>query len=580
MAALTWVQARGEVDPPTDGDDDGARMLGSDPAPADRSGIHLRRLLIELDAGCIAASWISAFWIGSIGHPLVGPAWWFVLATVVLTAAGVGLIALAHLYRSRVSSDSSVTIERLALVAVALAGGAWAFERAVASHPSVRVPLLGGVLVLVTLVLTRSCFDAWVTLLRRSGALSRPVVLVGTITEVKELNELLLGHPEIGYRAVGHTSDGPTTDPDLADLPWLGPISRCAQGVRASHATGAIIAANGISSAELNAIVRDLHRIEAHVHISSGIFRIGHQRVRQLPLAHEPFFYLEPAGFPVVELAAKRLIDIVGASVVLLLTAPITLTAAALIRLLDGKPVLFRQVRVGQHGQPVVIRKLRTMTVGAEAKVDSLRALNTRSGPLFKIDEDPRVTRLGRWLRASSIDELPQLLNVLEGSLSLVGPRPALAAEVAQFDDELQERQLIRPGVTGLWQVDARHNMSFYAYRHLDLFYLENWRLALDIAILVATARSLVSDAFAATGRIRDRHRPRPTADDTADGVASDDAIAGHVRIDGVTAGASAPAEPLPREVDQRLAGEPSGIVEPKRAGEPRLAGESRVGAR
>jgi exopolysaccharide biosynthesis polyprenyl glycosylphosphotransferase len=503
MAALTRLPGANEV---ATGSADRPTTVRAPKAKA-ASGIDLRRRLIELDATCIAVAWAAAWWLAAPRQGALGP---LVVAAeiVLLVGVGIGLIALLGLYRSRVNSDRSVALERLALVAIALAGIAWAIERVAVAHPSVRTPVLGGVLTFVFLALTRSWFEARITLLRRNGALSRAVVLVGSNNEVTELRELLLGHPEIGYRAVGYLSDGPSMAPELLDLPWLGPTTRCAQGVLATHATGALIAANGVSSPELNAVVRDLHRIGAHVHISSGLFRIGHRRVRQLPLAHEPFFYLEAPKLRRVELAAKRTLDVVGASVVLVLTAPLTLTAAALIRIFDGKPVLFRQVRVGQHGEEIVIRKLRTMTNGAEAATESLRALNTRTGPLFKIDDDPRVTRIGRWLRASSIDELPQLLDVLDGRLSLVGPRPALPEEVAEFDEELLERQLIRPGVTGLWQVEARHNMSFYAYRHLDLFYLENWRLSLDIAILLATAHSLVTDVTAAVGRARERRRP------------------------------------------------------------------------
>jgi lipopolysaccharide/colanic/teichoic acid biosynthesis glycosyltransferase len=235
-------------------------------------------------------------------------------------------------------------------------------------------------------------------------------------------------------------------------------------------------------------------------------------------LAHEPFFYLEPPALRQAELAVKRAVDIVGASLVLVVTSPVMAVAALLIKLSDGGPVMFKQPRVGQYGDEVVVHKLRTMTCDAEAQLDGLRAHNDRTGPLFKMTDDPRVTRVGRWLRASSIDELPQLYDVLTGRLSLVGPRPALAAEVENFDDELMERQRIRPGVTGLWQVEARHNSSFYAYRHLDLFYLENWSLGLDAAIIAATVESLASDLYASVGRIRDRrHQPAEPDEGTLD---------------------------------------------------------------
>ena len=140
------------------------------------------------------------------------------------------------------------------------------------------------------------------------------------------------------------------------------------------------------------------------------------------------------------------------------------------------------------------ILKLRSMCVDAEARLGALRAeQNDRTGPLFKLDEDPRVTRVGRFIRAFSLDELPQLLNVLRGEMSLVGPRPALPSEVAAFPADLHARHVVRPGITGLWQVEARDNPSFGAYRRLDLFYVDNWSLSLDFVVLLGTIEQLVA---------------------------------------------------------------------------------------
>jgi lipopolysaccharide/colanic/teichoic acid biosynthesis glycosyltransferase len=147
---------------------------------------------------------------------------------------------------------------------------------------------------------------------------------------------------------------------------------------------------------------------------------------------------------------------------------------------------------VGLGGHHFSVIKFRTMVVGAERQLDSLQGNNHRDGPLFKMVGDPRVTRLGRLLRASSLDELPQLLNVLRGHMSLVGPRPALPAEVAQFSDRLRMREQVRPGITGLWQVEARDNPSFDAYQRLDLFYTDNWSLTLDLLILLGTIEQTV----------------------------------------------------------------------------------------
>ena len=157
------------------------------------------------------------------------------------------------------------------------------------------------------------------------------------------------------------------------------------------------------------------------------------------------------------------------------------------IKVHDRGPVIFSQERVGRNGVPFRILKLRTMVTDAEQRLVDLRERNERSGPLFKLDHDPRVTPIGRLLRLTSLDELPQLWNVLRGEMSLVGPRPALPVEVASFDDELLERSRVLPGITGLWQVEARDNPSFDSYRRLDLFYVENWSITLDLVILLST---------------------------------------------------------------------------------------------
>jgi lipopolysaccharide/colanic/teichoic acid biosynthesis glycosyltransferase len=190
--------------------------------------------------------------------------------------------------------------------------------------------------------------------------------------------------------------------------------------------------------------------------------------------------------------AAKRAIDIVTAAVLLPLAAPVLLVAAIGIRLEDGGPVFYRHRVIGRYGVQTDVLKLRTMVPNAAQMLDDIAEMNEREGgPLFKASNDPRVTRIGRILRATSIDEFPHLWDVLAGRMSLVGPRFAFPKEAAQFDEELQRRTVMRPGITGLWQTEARDNLSFIAYRRLDLLYVDNWSLGLDLAILANTAQSV-----------------------------------------------------------------------------------------
>jgi lipopolysaccharide/colanic/teichoic acid biosynthesis glycosyltransferase len=174
------------------------------------------------------------------------------------------------------------------------------------------------------------------------------------------------------------------------------------------------------------------------------------------------------------------------------LSLPLLVLAALAIKVTDPGPVFFKQVRVGKNGHLFTLYKFRTMVVDAEKRMAALARDNERNGPLFKMQGDPRVTKVGKLLRLSSIDEIPQLLNVLKGQMSLVGPRPALPKEVLEFDDDLRRRELVKPGITGLWQVEARDSPSFDAYRRLDLFYVDNWTLIGDLDIMLDTLEHML----------------------------------------------------------------------------------------
>lgn len=190
---------------------------------------------------------------------------------------------------------------------------------------------------------------------------------------------------------------------------------------------------------------------------------------------------------------AKRALDVVGAAALMVATAPLLLALLALIRLVDGAPALFVQTRVGRHGRPFRMVKLRTMVPGAEERLPDLRARNEVDGPAFKLRADPRVTRLGRLLRRSSLDELPQLWHVLRGEMSLVGPRPALPEEVEGWPAEARRRLAVRPGLTGLWQVSGRAALPWDRWIATDLAWLSSWSLAGDLLLLARTVPAVLS---------------------------------------------------------------------------------------
>jgi exopolysaccharide biosynthesis polyprenyl glycosylphosphotransferase len=221
--------------------------------------------------------------------------------------------------------------------------------------------------------------------------------------------------------------------------------------------------------------------------VSANLTDILSSRLVVLPVGYLLSLLLRPVRLSRRQAITKRALDLAIAIPLTILTLPVWLVIAILVRTTSHGSVLFKQVRVGRHGQPFTIYKFRTMIRDAELRLDQLRFQNEVQGHLFKMRDDPRVTRVGRWLRKSSLDELPQLMNVLKGDMSLVGPRPPLPSEVAQYEDWHLDRLEASPGITGLWQVGGRSEVSFDDAVRLDLFYIENWSVAYDLFILGKT---------------------------------------------------------------------------------------------
>lgn len=431
---------------------------------------HLRFALVATDLAASALAWLIAF----RARAAVGTSPQRLSLVAAIAGATVCLLASQELYLGRVCRLRGVEFRRLARVSVLVALAVGVVLREL---PAVVVAQ-GAVLSFLALGGGRTVYASWLRHERRRGRFNRPVLIVGDNEEGLGLERLFAGHPELGFVAVGVVGPDEVTS-SLATY----------------HADSVVLAATALEGTVLNKLTRELVDSGVHVHLSAGLTSIAHNRLRPTPMAHEPIFYVEPGKNSPWQEAVRRTFDVVGAALALLLTVPILLAAAVAIKLEDRGPVLFRQQRIGRGGRPFTLYKLRTMVPSAEGLLPLLQDVNQRTGPLFKADRDPRVTRVGHFLRAASIDELPQLFNVLLGTMSLVGPRPALASEVAQFDDELLSRHDIRPGITGLWQVEGRNDASFDSYRTLDLFYLRNRTLRLDLGILSATVAALVAHA-------------------------------------------------------------------------------------
>jgi exopolysaccharide biosynthesis polyprenyl glycosylphosphotransferase len=450
---------------------------------AERRTTSLRLVLQSCDFAGFLIAWSLAWFAGYGGTASASlPIRLGELAVIV--ASGMVFASIQGLYRTRITTMRVVAYTRLCWAAFGSGCVAYALTSRVEAHPGFSLPALGVILSLGATAIGRYGFDFWLGKARSHGRFMRRVVLVGAGEDVETFYDFLIANPEMGYQPTAVV--GSSDDPGL-DIPWLGATRNARVAVSSTRSSGAIVIANGLGTNELNESTRELVASGVHVHLSSGLFGVNYRRLRAVPLGHEPFLYVEPATLSAWQLAVKRILDIVLSCFLLIVTSPALLLSALAIKMHDRGPIFFRQKRVGRNGKEITVHKLRTMSVNAEDRLSEIRHLNERVGPLFKTESDPRVTRVGRFLRSTSLDEIPQLFDVLRGDMSLVGPRPALPEEVAEFPDELLARLRVRPGVTGLWQVEARDKPSFDAYRRLDLFYVENWSILLDLAIVIDT---------------------------------------------------------------------------------------------
>ena len=455
---------------------------------------RLRGLLVGVDAAAGTLGWLAV----AGGSALVfgpGGGGWPALVLVMLTGVVSLLLMIASqgLYRSRVCAVRAVEIARLGRAAAVSAAAGLLVALSLGAGFGFGAAVTALVLTWFLLTACRGLYIAWLRRARAQGRFCRPVVVIGTGDEGSELSRLIDLHPELGLRVAGVIGPRHRLAGWTDDVVWLGEVDDAAVVVEEAGANGVIVAVSDLEVAELNRVTRVLLAEGIHVQLSSGLRGVDQRRLRSMPLAHEPLFYLEPSSLSRRQLRTKRVLDLAIAGLTLVLMAPVLLVCALVVKLGDGGPVLFRQTRVGRDGHTFELLKLRTMVPDAEERLVDLTFANERQdGPLFKLTRDPRRTKVGRILERTSLDELPQVINVLRGDMSLVGPRPALPHEVAQFDEELRGRQRVSPGITGLWQVEGRDNPAFDVYRRLDLFYVENWSVGFDLSILMATLQSVL----------------------------------------------------------------------------------------
>ncbi len=324
---------------------------------------------------------------------------------------------------------------------------------------------------------------------RQRGHLQVRVLVSGTPAHVDEVTGVLHRESWLGYSVVGAVAPVDAYVEETATgVPVLGRSDDLVAIARDAGADVIFFAAGSLGSGEeMKEMLWALEEHDISVVVAPSMNDISTDRLNMRPVGGLPLIHVEGPRWANASRLGKRSFDIAGSIALMIALAPLLVTAALTVWINDRGPVVFRQTRVGRHGDFFGCFKLRTMVVDAEARLAELHAEAGYTGGLFKMADDPRVTRPGRLLRRFSVDEFPQLWNVLRGEMSLVGPRPPLPSEVAQYEGGMHRRLHVRPGMTGLWQVSGRSDLSFDEAIRLDLYYVDNWSMVQDLAILAKT---------------------------------------------------------------------------------------------
>lgn len=464
--------------------------------------VYSRRLVVT---DLLALAWVTfgvqIAWFGLDSRAVSGSpadlALGYTTVSVVLIAAWMIVLALydtrspryvgtgAGEYRRIVDS----AIRLFALVAII----AYVFKLDIArGYVFIAFPL--GVLVLL---LTRWMWRQWLNAQRRAGRYSANVVLVGSAASVEHIARELARFPEEGYRVVGACVPSMEIGSLLprTGVPVLG---RIADAVAALRSTGAdtvvVTSSDDLGAQAVRELSWELEGGREHLIVAPSLTDVNGPRIHTRPVAGLPLIHVEMPRYEGSTLFAKRAFDVIGSTVLIAALSPVLIVLALAVKLTSPGPVLYRQERIGLNGKPFDMLKFRSMRVNAD---DELAALLAQQGssdkPLFKVTNDPRVTSIGHVLRKHSLDEFPQLFNVFLGSMSLVGPRPQREGEVALYDDAAHRRLLLKPGMSGLWQVSGRSALSWEDAIRLDLYYVENWSITADLAILWKTVRAVLA---------------------------------------------------------------------------------------
>jgi exopolysaccharide biosynthesis polyprenyl glycosylphosphotransferase len=485
----------------------GRSLPVSVPLPVDPAGrgqwlLHYRRGLVVLDFLIAGAAGLGAYLIrfdASLDPRLN------LFALLLLPLCWVLLVALNHGYAERFVGVGAAEFQRIFhafLHVTALVAFASFASHADLSRGFVLVALP---VTMVANLLGRYAARKWLHRQRAAGRALKSVLLVGDAEAIVSFTKVLRDDRYVGMRPVGAcvpsemVAETRTVETLAAlNVPLLGDVDSVLGAVRQSGAdTVAVVSSGRIGPEKLRSISWQLEGSDTDLVVSPGLIEVAGPRLHILPVAGLPLLHVEEPTFSGIRRLIKGAFDRGVAALMLVCLSPVFLTLALAVRITSRGPALFRQTRVGRSGNEFTMLKFRSMYTDAEDRLVELERQSDGNGILFKMRSDPRVTRVGQFLRKYSLDELPQLINVLFGHMSLVGPRPPLPREVARYETHVHRRLLVKPGLTGLWQISGRSDLSWEETVRLDLRYVENWSMASDLLILWKTARAVLAGSGA-----------------------------------------------------------------------------------
>jgi len=484
-----------------------AHATRAKPETTERSRWETRyvRTVMVADFVMVLAAGVVAYWV-RFGWVITDYMTSYVWLTGLLPVGWLVALALNHCYDTRflfVGSDEYQRVFRAGIAMMATV--------AMVAYSLNLQPARGYVIVAVPLAIV-TCSGARFVLRKRlqmahlQGRCLRRVIVVGYERAVIDLCRQLRRERYHGMDVVGACLPRPITERrdgrlivrTPVDVPVLGTFLEVATAVeRAGADTVVVLSCPEFDGTALRRLAWQLERDATELIVASALLDIGGDRTTIRPVDGLPMLHLDHAKLRGARRVVKELFDRIVAFVGLLVISPLLVLLALAIRLNSAGPALFRQVRVGRDGREFRIYKFRTMRVDAEAVIARLQHLNEHDGVLFKMRNDPRVTTVGRLLRRFSLDELPQLINVLRGEMSLVGPRPPLPSEVERYPFDMYRRLAVKPGLTGLWQVSGRADLPWEEVVRLDLRYVESWSLSLDLVILLRTVTAVLRSSGA-----------------------------------------------------------------------------------